>query len=125
MSNDAGIRVHAVATFHPERSDPRRNTWFFSYTVTITNDGPTAATLIDRHWEITDARGAVGHVRGPGVVGETPRLEPGDSFTYTSFCPLPTPFGQMTGSYGMLRDNGTRFDAEIPAFALEDPSAIQ
>ncbi len=119
-----GVRIRVVPAFHSDRSDPSRHRWFFSYTVTIANLGTQPARLISRHWEITDATGQVEHVRGEGVVGEQPRLPPGASFEYTSFCPLPTPFGAMQGSYRMLLDSGESFDAVIDPFSLEDPSQV-
>jgi ApaG protein len=119
-----GVRVQVDPRFHPDKSDPAHRYWFFSYTVTIENRGREPVQLVSRHWRITDATGHVEHVRGPGVVGETPRLEPGEGFVYTSFCPLPTPLGAMEGEYHMRRDDGTMFDAVIDAFALEDPESI-
>ncbi|MBA2321416.1 MAG: Co2+/Mg2+ efflux protein ApaG [Deltaproteobacteria bacterium] len=119
-----GVRIQVAPAFHPERSDPGRQQWFFSYTVTVSNVGAAPVRLVSRHWIITDGSGHVEHVRGPGVVGEQPRLEPGASFEYTSFCHLPTPFGGMHGSYGMVRDDGERFDAQIDPFVLEDPSQV-
>jgi ApaG protein len=119
-----GVRVQVAPCFHPERSDPRHSRWFFSYTVTVSNVGAEPVRLKSRHWVITDATGHEEHVRGPGVVGEQPRLAPGASFEYTSFCPLPTPFGAMRGSYRMELDHGESFDAVISPFALEDPSQV-
>lgn len=113
-----GIRVQVRASFVPENSDPDEGRWFFAYRVTVTNEGAEPAQLVSRHWVITDARGRVEHVRGPGVVGETPRLEPGEAFQYTSYCPLPTPHGSMQGSYQFVRDDGRTFDARIGAFSL-------
>jgi ApaG protein len=119
-----GVRVQVSPVFHPERSDPRKHRWFFSYTVTVSNVGAEPVRLAARHWVITDATGHVEHVRGPGVVGEQPHLQPGASFRYTSFCPLPTPFGAMEGTYQMVLDDGEAFDAVIAAFPLEDPSQV-
>ncbi len=119
-----GIRIHVQPRFHPERSDPTENHWFFSYTVTIENHGAAAAQLVSRHWVITDATGKTRHVRGPGVVSETPRLEPGQAFRYTSFCPMPTSLGSMHGEYQMVRDDGLSFEAEVAPFVLEDPSTM-
>ncbi len=118
------IRVQVKPTFHPERSDARAGVWFFSYTVKITNEGQDTVQLLSRHWIITDANGHVEHVRGPGVVGEQPVLEPGDQFEYTSACPLPTSLGSMHGTYEMALTNGSRFDAEIAPFTLVDPDSM-
>lgn len=119
-----GIRVRVHSRFVPERSDPERDEWFFIYTVEIANLGTAPAQLISRHWIITDADGKVQEVRGPGVVGEQPRLEAGQSFTYTSACPLNTQFGTMHGSYQMVTDGGERFEAQIAPFSLGEPNAI-
>ncbi len=114
-----GVRVHVKARYSPEHSDARRPLWFFVYTITITNDGDQTVQLLHRHWEITDANGHVEHVRGPGVVGEQPTLSPGESFEYTSGCPLPTRFGFMQGQYRMsLVDSDETFDAEVAGFPL-------
>lgn len=113
-----GIRIQVQPRYVPERSDPGQGYWFFAYRVLISNEGQEPAQLVTRHWVITDATGHVEHVRGPGVVGETPRLEPGQSFEYTSFCPLPTASGSMRGSYQMVRDDGRAFEAEIEVFTL-------
>jgi ApaG protein len=120
-----GVRVRVAARYHPERSDPPQKDFFFSYTVTITNEGADAVQLLSRHWVITDATGHVEHVRGPGVVGQQPLLKPGESFEYTSACPLPTSLGSMHGTYEMRRENGTRFEAEIAPFTLADPDSLQ
>jgi ApaG protein len=118
------IRVRVSPTFHPERSSPERRYWFFSYTIEISNEGQQTVQLLERSWKITDATGRVEVVQGPGVVGQTPVLPPGGSFTYTSFCPLPTPVGAMEGSYTMRREDGSTFEAQIAAFPLEDPSSV-
>ena len=120
-----GIRVSAQSVFVPERSDPDENRWFYAYTVRITNEGDEAVQLLTRHWVITDANGRVEEVRGPGVVGQQPVLKPGDSFQYTSACPLQTSFGTMHGSYQMVvNDTGERFDAEVGLFPLGEPEVI-
>ena len=119
-----GLRVCVNARYSPERSDPRRNQWFFLYTITITNESERVVQLVNRHWIITDATGKVEEVRGPGVVGEQPVLRPGASFEYTSGCPLTTPFGSMRGTYDMRTSDGERFDAEIAEFMLREPGAI-
>ncbi|AUB84328.1 Co2+/Mg2+ efflux protein ApaG [Candidatus Thiodictyon syntrophicum] len=112
------IKVLARSQFQPEQSAPVEGRYAFSYTITIENDGSEPARLLDRHWIITDADGKVQEVRGEGVVGEQPHLKPGERFRYSSGTILPTPVGCMHGSYGMVGDDGTRFDAEIPAFSL-------
>ena len=94
-----------------------------SYTIVIANLGAETVQLKTRHWRITDALGRLQEVKGPGVVGEEPRLKPGESFEYTSGVPLPTPSGFMTGSYGMVTGGGEHFDIEIPAFSLDSPSS--
>ncbi len=119
-----GIRVHVEAQYDPTRSMPQLSRWFFLYTVRITNEGEVTAQLISRHWVITDATGHVEEVRGPGVVGEQPVLAPGQSFEYTSGCPLSTPFGSMHGTYQMVAANDERFDAEIAPFTLSEPHAL-
>lgn len=119
-----GVRIQVAPRFHPERSDPARSYWFFSYTIRISNLGQELDLLLARHWIVTDATGREQHVRGPGVVGETPVLGPGQAFTYTSFCPLPTSLGSMHGSFQMVTGDGERFDALIDPFVLEDPSTV-
>ncbi|MFO1462388.1 MAG: Co2+/Mg2+ efflux protein ApaG [bacterium] len=113
-----GIRVDVESEYDPERSDPGSGYYFFSYRIKITNQGDRNAQLISRHWIITDADGHVEEVKGPGVVGEQPLLEPGESFEYTSACPLKTPTGNMRGTYQMVADNGEKFDAEVARFEL-------
>lgn len=103
---------------------PPEGRFVFSYTVTIENQGSTSARLLDRHWIITDADGQVQEVRGQGVVGEQPHLEPGERYEYSSGAVLPTPVGSMHGSYGMVADDGTRFDAAIPPFSLASITSI-
>jgi ApaG protein len=119
-----GIRVSVECRYAPEYSQPQRNQWFFLYTIQIANEGTERVQLLSRHWIIRDATGRVEEVRGPGVVGETPVLEPGERFEYTSGCPLATPFGSMEGSYQMATESGARFDAEVARFALREPGAI-
>lgn len=118
-----GVRVRVSSQYVPERSDPAKQEFTFSYQVRIQNDGVEPVKLQSRHWVITDAFGNVQHVRGPGVVGAQPRLEPGDAFEYQSACPLPTPHGSMQGTYRMVTDAGEPFDAEIAPFALSVPGA--
>jgi len=117
------IRVSAHARFLEDQSQPADEEYVFTYEITITNDGTAPARLVARHWVITDARGGVEEVRGPGVVGETPRLGPGEHHVYTSFSVLPTPMGSMHGTYQMVRDSGETFDAEIPTFVLRSSEA--
>lgn len=119
-----GVRVNVEPTFVPERSDPRENTWFFAYTVTIVNEGAATVQLKSRHWVITDATGHVEHVRGPGVVGQQPVLAPGQKFEYTSACPLGTSLGSMHGTYQMVDAAGAEFEAEIAPFVLADPDTL-
>lgn len=115
------IRINVRAEFAPERSQPLKNAWFFLYTIQIANEGPETVQLLSRHWIITDAMGRVEEVRGPGVVGKQPVLSPGQSFQYTSGCPLTTPFGSMHGTYQMITQAGEMFDVEIAPFTLTEP----
>jgi ApaG protein len=119
-----GIRVQVVARYDPSRSNPHQNQWFFLYTITIRNEGSITSQLISRHWIITNANGKVEEVKGPGVVGEQPILAPGQSFEYTSGCPLPTSFGTMHGTYQMITAKGEQFDATIAPFTLSEPHAL-
>ncbi len=119
-----GIRVAVVAEYTPDRSQPARQEWFFLYRITITNEGPETVQLISRHWIITDGRGQLEEVRGAGVVGQQPVLRPGESFTYTSGCPLNTPFGVMEGTYQMVTSAGESFDVKIAQFALSEPYTV-
>jgi ApaG protein len=119
-----GIRIRVRSFFVPERSDIEQGHWFFAYQVEIKNEGTETAQLVSRHWIITDTDGHVEHVKGPGVVGEQPVLQPGESFQYTSACPLRTPVGTMHGTYQMVTNEGEKFDAEIAPFALGQPDVI-
>jgi ApaG protein len=119
-----GIRVDVRARYSAEHSEPQRNLWFFLYTVQIANQGSETVQLLSRHWVITDATGRVEEVRGPGVVGEQPVLEPGESFEYTSGCPLSTPFGSMHGSYQFVTRRGAQVDASIARFELRQPGSL-
>lgn len=119
-----GVRVRVHAEYSPEHSAPELHRWFFLYTVEITNEGDETVQLVSRHWIITDGAGHTEEVRGPGVVGEQPVLEPGESFEYTSGCPLAMPFGSMRGTYQMVTASGTRFDAEIAPFTLQGPYTV-
>ncbi len=119
-----GIRVRVQSFFVKERSAPEQGEWFFAYQVTISNEGDETAQLVSRHWIITDGNGSEDEVRGPGVVGEQPVLAPGETFQYTSACPLGTPFGTMQGSYQMVTPGGEAFDAEIAPFALAQAQTV-
>ena len=119
-----GVRVRVHARYSPEHSDPERSNWFFLYTIRVVNEGSQAVQLLSRHWIITDATGKVEEVRGPGVIGAQPHLEPNESFEYTSGCPLQTPFGSMRGSFQMLRADDSRFDAEVGSFELREPGSL-
>jgi ApaG protein len=119
-----GIRVRVESEYAPGRSDPCKNEWFFLYTVTISNEGTETLQLLTRHWVITDGTGHVEEVRGPGVVGKQPTLRPGESFEYTSGCPLSTPFGVMEGSYQMASEGGERFDVRVAPFTLSEKYTV-
>jgi ApaG protein len=119
-----GVRVEVKSEFRPDRSTPSARRYLFTYMVRISNQGPAPAQLVWRHWIITDANGEHEEVRGEGVVGQKPRIAPGESFDYTSFCVLKTPFGSMRGSYRMVRDDGSEFEAEIAPFTLAQPGAL-
>lgn len=119
-----GVQVAVVCEYAPGRSNPQHEEWFFLYTITITNEGTEAAQLLTRHWIITDGTGRIEEVRGPGVVGKQPVLAPGESFTYTSGCPLTTPFGVMEGTYQMVTAGGEPFDARIAPFTLSEPYTV-
>jgi ApaG protein len=118
------IAVEVTTQYLPEQSDPDAERYFFAYTITVTNSGSVAAQLISRHWTITDAEGKQEEVRGLGVVGHQPLLKPGESFEYTSGCPLASPVGTMSGSYQMVAEDGTRFEAPIPEFMLAMPRTL-
>ncbi len=118
-----GLRVDVLSTFRPERSEPAKRRWLFSYTVRIANEGEAPAQLLARHWIITDAEGNREEVVGDGVVGHQPRLEPGQQFEYTSYCVLKTPHGSMRGSYRMAREDGSSFSARIAPFPLLVPGS--
>ena len=119
-----GIRVSVRASYSPEHSNPLQNQWFFLYTIEIINESERACQLVSRHWIIQDATGRTEEVRGPGVVGEQPKLAPGEGFEYTSGCPLPTPLGSMEGRYEMRDADGNSFDVRIARFELREPGAI-
>src|SRR5882672_10609169 len=115
------IEVSVTPRFVSERSSPNNGYFFWAYTIDIANRGLETVTLRTRHWRITDALGRLQEVKGPGVIGEQPKLKPGDSFEYTSGTPLSTPSGIMVGTYQMESDRGEMFDVRIPAFSLDSP----
>ena len=119
-----GVRVQVRSEFVAERSNPSRGQYYFAYRIRIQNESDRQVQLISRYWLITDAHGRTEEVSGPGVVGEQPTLQPGQSFEYSSACPLGTPFGSMEGTYQMVNEKGEKFDAEIAAFRLAEPYAI-
>ena len=119
-----GVRVSVLSEYAPDRSQPAQQNWFFLYTITITNEGDETVQLISRHWIITDSAGHVEEVKGLGVVGQQPVLAPGETFTYTSGCPLKTPFGKMEGTYQMTSRSGERFDVRIAPFTLSEPYTV-
>lgn len=116
--------VSATPQYLAEQSAPDEDQYVFAYTITIRNTGAVTGQLLSRHWIITDADGQVHEVRGDGVVGEQPVLEPGQAFEYTSGCPLPTPVGTMKGSYQCVAADGTPFEVPIPEFVLSMPRAL-
>ena len=115
------VKVTVEPTFEPERSDPEERRYFWRYDIEIANLGEKPVTLMERHWRITDADGRQQEVRGPGVVGEQPTIEPGQAFRYASGCPLTTPSGLMVGEYRMVDADGQSFQVSIPAFSLDSP----
>ena len=118
------VVVKVRTEFIPEQSNLEQDRYVFAYTITVTNSGNIAAQLISRHWIITDANQIVQEVRGLGVVGEQPLLQPNESFEYTSGCVINTPLGTMHGSYQMVADDGTKFDAPIEKFTLTMPRVL-
>ena len=119
-----GIRVEVIARYSPENSRPFEDTWVFQYTVRITNQSTETVQLLTRHWIITDALDRTREVKGPGVIGEQPTLAPGESFKYSSWCPLETATGMMHGTYQMVGPGGVEFDIEIAPFALKAPYTV-
>lgn len=115
------IIVRVQPEFMEARSDPDKSEFLWSYTIEIENSGAMTVRLMTRYWRILDSQGRQQEVRGEGVVGEQPTIEPGERYVYTSGCPLRTPSGMMVGSYSMLSENGDIFDIEIPAFSLDSP----
>jgi ApaG protein len=120
-----GVRVSVESQYLVDESSPVADHYVFSYTVTISNEGQGVVQLKTRHWVITDGRGHIEEVKGPGVVGAQPKLQPGQAFRYTSGCVLKTPRGTMHGTYQMHREDGSQFDAEIAPFLLVAPSPAQ
>jgi len=118
------IDVEVETRFVPDQSQPKDNRYVFAYTITLRNAGDSGAQLLTRHWVITDANGKVEEVRGDGVVGEQPWMRPGESFEYTSGAVLETSVGTMEGSYRMVADDGTHFDAPIAPFVLSIPRTL-
>ncbi len=118
------IAISTMPQYVAEQSEPAQGNYVFAYTITIDNIGSIAAQLISRHWIITDANGKVQEVRGLGVVGRQPLLQPGEKFVYTSGCQLETPVGTMRGSYQMTGVDGMQFEAEIPEFTLAVPHVL-
>lgn len=116
--------VKAVATFLPEQSDEKINRYVFSYTITITNTGDISGQLISRHWIIRDSTENIQEVKGLGVIGQQPTLKPGESFEYSSGSSIATPVGTMRGSYQIVAEDGTKFDAPIPEFTLSIPRVL-
>lgn len=124
MGENNKIHIAVTPAYLKEQSDPVNNHYVFSYTVTIRNDGDQPARLLTRHWIITDGDGQVQEVRGDGVIGEQPHLQPGEGFQYTSGTFMNTPVGTMHGTYQMISDDGEAFDAEIPSFTLSVPNVL-
>lgn len=118
------IKVNVDTAYLASQSDTSEDRYVFAYTVTIQNEGEMPAKLVTRHWIITDSNGKTQEVKGEGVVGEQPHLKPGEGFQYTSGTMLETPVGTMYGSYQMIADDGTEFDAEIKAFTLSAPRIL-
>ena len=118
------VRVEVESQYSPERSRPLKGIWFFHYTVRITNEGNETVQLVSRHWIATDATGRIEEVQDEGVVGEQPVLGPGESFQYTSGWPLSTSKGVLRGTYQMVSESGSHFDAEIAPFALKEPYTV-
>jgi ApaG protein len=118
------VAVSVQTQYLPDQSDETGSRFVFAYTITIRNAGSVAAQLISRHWVITDSQGLVQEVRGLGVIGAQPLLQPGESYEYTSGASIATPVGTMRGSYQMVAEDGTRFEAAIPEFTLSVPRVL-
>jgi ApaG protein len=117
------IQVTVTPQYLPDQSDPAKSQFVWAYRVRLENKGDIAVQLRSRHWKITDALGRLQEVKGPGVVGKTPMLRPGEVFEYTSGTSLSTPWGSMGGAYQMVSESGENFDIEIPTFSLDTPAA--
>ena len=126
MENNSDFKIEVVALVKhlAEQSDEAENRYVFSYTITLTNNGASTVQLLSRHWIITDGNNQIQEVRGQGVVGEQPVIKPGQSFGYTSGTVLATPVGTMSGSYQMVSEDGTKFEAPIPQFVLSVPRVL-
>ena len=124
MSPRHNIQVSVETEFLADQSDPDSQRWVFAYHITIRNEGTVSARLLPRHWVITDGEDRVQEVHGEGVIGEQPHIAPGQTFSYTSGAILETEVGSMRGSYQMIGEDGTHFDAEIPMFTLAVPHAL-
>jgi len=124
MSNDNLITIDVESAYVEAQSEPDQERFVFTYTITLTNDGSKPARLVARHWVITDANDEVREVKDIGVVGKTPRIVPGKSFTYRSHAVLETPYGLLQGSYQMVTDDGEEFDASIPDFSVVAPDFL-
>lgn len=124
ISKTYQITVTAAPQYVPDQSDPDAERYVFAYTITLENTGTVTAQLISRHWLITDGNSNMQEVRGLGVIGEQPLLRPGEKYEYTSGCQLDTPVGVMRGTYQMMAEDGTAFEAEIPAFTLSIPRVL-
>ncbi len=124
MATRYEISVTTRTQYLADQSDEAADRYVFAYTITIRNTGAAAAQLVSRHWIITDANGKIQEVKGLGVVGEQPKLAPGESFEYTSGAAIATPVGTMRGSYQMVAEDGTKFDAPIPEFTLSIPRVL-
>lgn len=126
MSNTKtkGIRINVEPKYLPQRSDPTKPIYFFTYHITIINESDEKIQLVSRYWHITDSNGNIEEIRGPGVVGKQQNLKAGESFKYTSFCPIPTEFGVMHGAFQMVRSDGVAFDARIKPFKLAVPFSV-
>lgn len=122
LATTRGIAVSVEPTYLEANSSPANSQYVWAYRIRIENHGLETVQLLNRHWMITNSRGELNEVKGPGVVGEQPVLKPGESFEYSSGAPLNTPWGMMGGSYQMESESGERFDIEIPTFSLDSPN---
>ena len=124
MSPRHNIQVSVETEFLADQSDVDNQRWVFAYHITIRNEGTVSARLLTRHWVITDGEERVQEVHGEGVIGEQPHIAPGQAFSYTSGAILETEVGSMRGSYQMIAEDGTHFDAKVPMFTLAVPHAL-